>query len=227
MMDPRSWQDEFEHRLLEQNIQTAQVLGAAVAMRDHGTGEHNFRVALYAGALGEALGFESATMRALLAGAFLHDIGKIAIPDRILLKAGRLSAEAVEKMHQHCELGAQLLEELPAFQSAIAVVRYHHERYDGSGYPKGLAGEEIPKIARAFSIVDVFDALISERPYKPAFQLEEVVKLLGAGIGRHFDPHFVPPFLELLPAIYLKFGQLSETSLKPHMAELRLRHFGV
>jgi putative nucleotidyltransferase with HDIG domain len=117
---------EFERRLLEQNIQTAQVLGTAITMRDHGTGAHNLRVALYAGALGEELGFDQGTLRNLIAGAFLHDIGKIAIPDRILLKAGKLSDDEAQVMREHCGYGAQLIEELPAFRGAIPVVRHHH-----------------------------------------------------------------------------------------------------
>jgi len=217
---------EFEHRLLEQNIQMAQVLGTAVTMRDDGTGKHNLRVALYAGALGEELGFDQETMRDLIAGAFLHDIGKIAIPDRILLKPGKLSDNEAQVMREHCGYGAQLIEELSAFHGAIPVIRHHHERYDGSGYPARLMGEKIPVIARAFSIVDVFDALMSDRPYKRAFPWEETVTIIDAAKGSHFDPDFTSTFLRLAPTVYEKFGSLSEEGLKPHVAELRIRHFG-
>jgi putative nucleotidyltransferase with HDIG domain len=220
-------QIDFQRRLLEQNIRTAQVLGTAIALRDHGTGAHNLRVALYAGALGEAIGLAPETLRDLLGGALLHDIGKIAVPDRILLKAGKLSAKERQVMRRHSEFGAQLLDELPAFHGAIAVVRHHHERYDGNGYPDGLAGEEIPVIARTFAIVDVFDALVSERPYKRALQLPEALKLLEAAVGAHFDPRFAMQFFRLFPGIFVQFGERSEDELKPHLAELRLRHFGV
>jgi len=220
-------QDEFERRLLEQNIHTAQVLGTAIAMRDHGTGAHNHRVALYAGALGEAVGLDPQSMRDLIAGAFLHDIGKIAIPDGVLLKAGALSAEERTVMQGHSVLGAQLLDELPAFRGAIPVVRHHHERYDGSGYPDHLAGADIPMTARAFAVVDVFDALVSARPYKQAFSLEKALEDLEAAVGTHFDPGFAAPFIRLAPLSYRQFASLSEDVLKPYVAELRQRHFGV
>jgi len=218
---------EFEHRLLEQNIQTAQVLGTAVTLRDHHTGAHNHRVALYAGALGEELGFDQGTLRDLIAGAFLHDIGKIAIPDRILLKDGKLSDDEAQVMREHCGYGAQLVEELPAFRGAISVILRHHERYDGNGYPGRLMGEQIPVIARAFSIVDVFDALMSDRPYKKAFSWEETVTIIEAATGSHFDPDFTSMFLRLALTVYQRFGSLSEKELKPHVADLRIRHFGV
>lgn len=218
---------QFERRLLEQNIQTAEVLGTAVTMRDHGTGAHNLRVTLYAGALGEELGLDQAILRDLIAGAFLHDIGKIAIPDPILLKPGKLTDDETRVMQGHCGYGAQLIEELPAFHGAVPVIRHHHERYDGSGYPNRLAGEQIPVIARVFAIIDVFDALVSDRPYKRAFPWEEAVKVIEAGAGTHFDPGFTPSFLRLAPAIHRTFGSLSEEGLKPRVAELRLRHFGV
>lgn len=185
------------------------MLGTAITMRDHDTGAHNLRVALYAGALGEELGFDQGTLRDLIAGAFLHDIGKIAIPDRILLKAGKLSDDEAHVMREHCAYGAQLIEELPAFRGAVSVVRHHHERYDGTGYPDQLAGERIPVIARAFAIIDVFDALMSDRPYKRAFPWEEMVTIIDAATGTHFDPGFTSPFLRLAPTVYQMFGSLS------------------
>jgi len=217
---------EIERRLLEQNIQTAAVLGTAMTLRDHDTGAHNLRVALYAGAFGEQLGFDQATLRNLTGGAFLHDIGKIAIPDRILLKAGTLTDDEARAMQEHCAYGARVLAELPAFHGVIPVVRHHHERYDGGGYPDGLAGEQIPIIARAFAIVDVFDALVSVRPYKPAYPWEEAVASIAAERGTHFDPDLVPPFLRLVPLLYQQLGSLSEEELKIHAADLRRRHFG-
>lgn len=219
-------QAKFQRLLLEQNIQTAMVLGTAIAMRDHGTGAHNHRVALYTCALGEALGFELETQRNLVAGAFLHDIGKIAIPDRILLKEGKLTVEEMREMRRHSEFGAQLLGELPAFHGAIPVVRHHHERYDGSGYPDGLAAEQIPMIARVFSIVDVFDALVSERPYKHGYSMQQAIKYLEEATGSHFDPRFAPLSFRLLPNVFQRFGALSEEELKPHIVAIISRHFG-
>ena len=224
---PEAIRLEFERRLLEQNILTAEVLGAAVTMRDHGTGAHNFRVALYAGTLGEYLGLDQETLRHLIAGAFLHDIGKIAISDRILLKAGKLTEQEVAVMREHCRYGAQLIKDLPAFRGAVSVVRHHHERYDGNGYPDRLAGEQIPLIARAFAIIDVFDALVSDRPYKQAYPCEEAMRIIDAATGTHFDPGFTSPFLRLAPVMHRTFAGLSDNGLKPHVAELRLRHFGI
>lgn len=218
---------ELDRRLLEQNIQTAQVLGSAIAMRDHDTGEHNLRVALYAGALGEALGLDQQILRDLIAGAFLHDIGKIAIPDSVLLKPGLLSAEEQKVMRRHCELGAQLLEQLPAFHNAIPVVRHHHERFDGTGYPDALAGNGIPLIARAFAITDVFDALTSVRPYKRGFEADKALQIMEAELGKHFDPPLGRTFLGLAPQLFRQFGGQSEEALAPMLAALRMRHFGV
>jgi HD-GYP domain-containing protein (c-di-GMP phosphodiesterase class II) len=166
-------------------------------------------------------------LRDLIAGAFLHDIGKIAIPDQILLKAGKLSDDEAQVMREHCAYGTRLIEELPAFRGAIPVIRHHHERYDGSGYPGRLAGGKIPAIARAFTIVDVFDALVSDRPYKRAFPWEEALAIIEAAMGTHFDPGFTSPFLRLAPMVYQKFGSLSEEELKFHVVDLRLRHFGI
>lgn len=223
---PPSWRRELERALLEQNIQIAQVLGNAIAMRDHDTGSHNLRVALYAGLLGDALGFERPLVRDLLVGAFLHDLGKIAIPDRVLLKNGALNAEEWAIMRGHCEIGARLLGQLPAFQHAVPVVLHHHERFDGTGYPDRLAGDDIPLIARAFAVVDVFDALVSVRPYKRAATLDDALDHLEAGRGGHFDPDLASVFIRLAPRLYHMFGHLSEGELIPYLDNLRLRLFG-
>ncbi|WP_109117757.1 HD domain-containing phosphohydrolase [Azospirillum sp. TSO22-1] len=219
-------QRAFERALLEQNIQIAQVLGKAIAMRDHDTGDHNLRVALYAGLLGDAIGLDPQPVRDLMVGAYLHDLGKIAIPDRILLKAGPLSSAEWEVIRRHCDLGAQLLGQMPAFHYAIPVVRHHHERYDGTGYPDRLTGEDIPLIARAFAVVDVFDALVSVRPYKRAMAFEDALDCLEAGKGTHFDPTLAAAFIRLAPHLYHTFGNLSEDELAPYLDNLRLRLFG-
>lgn len=217
---------ELERRLLEHNIQTAQVLGNAVALRDSDTGAHNFRVALYAGRLGEAADLDQQAMRDLIAGAFLHDLGKIAIPDAVLLKPGPLSDEERRVMCRHSDIGAQLLSELPAFRGAIDVVRHHHERFDGTGYPDGLMGTDIPLVARAFSIVDVFDALMSDRPYKRPFDLQRALEEIATGSGTHFDPDFTAHFLRLAPEAWQVLSGLDDDGLRRHVAVMRRRHFG-
>ncbi len=225
-MPEHTRQPAFERMLLEQNIQIAQVLGNAIAMRDHDTGAHNLRVALYSGLFGQALDLDPQLIRDLVVGAFLHDLGKIAIPDRVLLKAGSLTDEEWEIMRRHCELGERLLGQLPTFHSAIPVIRHHHERYDGTGYPDRLAGNDIPLIARAFAVVDVFDALVSVRPYKQAMPLDKALGILEAGKGTHFDPNLVSVFIMLGPHFQHTFGSLQEEELLSCVASFRQGLFG-
>ncbi len=220
-------ENKFERRLLEHNIQTAQVLGTAVEMRDYGTEAHCLRVALYAGTLGEKMDIDTPTMRALLAGAFLHDVGKIGIPDSVLLKNGKLTPGEFDVMRRHSVLGANLLAELPSFHDALPIVRHHHERYDGTGYPDGLRGEDIPIIARAFTVVDVFDALVSPRPYKSAMALPDALKNLEQNIGSQLDPYFTPLFIINISPLYQVFEGRSVDELKRLTLEMRRRHFGI
>lgn len=139
----------------------------------------------------------------------LHDIGKVAIPDSILLKPGRLTTEEYETMKRHVEFGVFALRkelpenvEVPAFiRTALEIVGFHHEKYDGTGYPNHLKGDEIPLPGRIMAIIDVFDALINERVYKKAFTREESVKIIEEGIGTHFDPHIATGFLEIIDEI--------------------------
>ena len=136
----------------------------------------------------------------------LHDIGKVAIPDNILLKPGKLTFEEFEEMKKHVEFGVFALKkelsmekEIPSFiQTAIEIVGYHHEKYNGTGYPNGLKGEDIPLPGRLMAIIDVFDALVNERVYKKAFSLEESLQIIKDGIGQHFDPDIAHGFLEII-----------------------------
>ncbi len=203
------------------------MLGHAVAMRDHDTSAHNVRVALYAGHLGEALCLDRPMIQSLMKGAFLHDVGKIGIPDRILLKEERLTAEEFAIMRRHSELGAQLLADLAWFTDALPVVRHHHERLDGAGYPDGLMGDAIPLAARAFAIVDVFDALVSARPYKTAFPLSTALEMLEAGIGSQFDPQVASTFIPMIRPYYEQFANRPAEGIGPQLEGLRRRHFGV
>lgn len=218
--------DDFAQHLLEQNIRTAQMLGHAVALRDHDTSAHNMRVALYAGGLGEALGFDRPMIRGMMKGAFLHDIGKIGIPDGILLKPGPLAEEEVAVMRRHPLLGAELLEDLPWFADALPVVRHHHERFDGGGYPDRLKGEAASPLARAFAIVDVFDALVSVRPYKRAFPVAEALSLIAAGGGTQFDASLVDTFMRIIPSMYERVADQPPRVVQPFLESLRRRHFG-
>ena len=133
----------------------------------------------------------------------MHDIGKIAIPDAVLLKPGKLDADEWQEMQRHVEYGADIIgdHDSPLLNMAKEIALYHHEKWDGSGYPHGIKGEEIPLTARIVTIADVFDALTSERPYKQAWPIEKATQLLEDEAGIHFDPKLVPEFIKCLPKI--------------------------
>lgn len=213
--------------LLETNIHTAQMIGHAVALRDHDTGSHNFRVAYYACRLGEALGLDHGHMQALMKGAFLHDIGKIGIPDAILLSPRPLSEKEFGIMRRHVDLGVELVRGISWFYDALDVIHHHHERFDGSGYPDGLRGMAIPLHARIFTVVDVFDALTSERPYKPAFSYSEAVQFLQDQSGAFFDPDIIRTFLPLSKGLYDEVCQLDTDEVRARLEDRRRDYFGV
>jgi response regulator RpfG family c-di-GMP phosphodiesterase len=176
-------------------------LGLALEMRDLETAGHTQHVVQYATALGEAFGLNNLQLEALRQGAYLHDLGKLGVPDGILLKPGKLNPEEWKMMKTHVERGYHLASQIPGLaQGALNVIRYHHERFDGSGYPEGLKGEDIPLEARVFAICDVYDALVSIRPYKRAWTHEEALAQLRMDSGKHFDPSVVDAFIETLGA---------------------------
>ncbi|WP_434513269.1 HD-GYP domain-containing protein [Dechloromonas sp. ARDL1] len=211
--------------ILRGNVETAAVLGAAIAKRDSDTGEHNYRVTLYAVALAERLGLERGQIRNLILGAFLHDVGKIGISDAILLKPGRLDDAEFSAMKQHVGLGLDIIANSHWLAAAGEVIGNHHEKFDGSGYPRGLRGEEIPLNARIFAIVDVFDALMSERPYKAPMSLEDALDILREGCGSHFDATFVDVFADMAEGIHRDVRGLSEAALSQMLADQIPRYF--
>lgn len=180
--------------VLQGNIELLEVMGEAIARRDADTHIHNYRVTLYAVKLAEALDYPKEKMPAFIAGSFLHDVGKIGVSDAILLKPGKLTDEEFEMMKMHVSVGEQILARANWLADARDIPMYHHEKYDGSGYLRGLKGEEIPLAARIFAVVDVFDALTASRPYKEAMSLAEAQKVIVAGSGKHFDPKIVSVF---------------------------------
>jgi putative nucleotidyltransferase with HDIG domain len=188
--------------LLQANIDTAQVLGSAIAKRDGETAEHNFRVTLIAVRVAESFGLDDASIRNLIKGAFVHDVGKIAISDTILLKPGRLTYEEFEVMKTHVREGVEIVERSNWLNEAVSVVRDHHEKFDGSGYLQGLKGDDIPVPARIFAIADVFDALTSRRPYKEPLSFEKTMAVLEEGRGSHFDPDVLDAFVPIAPTLY-------------------------
>lgn len=211
--------------ILRGNVETAAVLGTAIAKRDSDTGEHNYRVTLYAVALAERLGLGRGQIRNLILGAFLHDVGKIGIPDAILLKPGRLDDAEFAAMKQHVELGLDIIAGSHWLAAAGEVIGNHHEKYDGSGYPRGLRGEDIPLNARIFAIVDVFDALMSERPYKAPMTLEKALGILRDERGKHFDAAVVDVFTVMAEGIHRQVRGLSEAALSQMLADQLPRYF--
>jgi putative two-component system response regulator len=174
------------------------LIGLVLEYRDFETKGHTERVTRLALALGKALGLGEPQLDHLRWGACLHDIGKIAISDRILLKPGPLSAEEFALVKRHVLIGESMLRQMDFLpQPVIDIVRHHHERWDGCGYPEGLAGEHIPYLARLFSVADVYDALVSTRPYKPAWTHFEAQRELLRQKGKQFDPRLVDAFLTL------------------------------
>ncbi len=203
----------FSGDLLRTNIELIEVLGSAVAKRDSDTNAHNYRVTIYAVRLAEALGLEKADIRRLIAGAFLHDVGKIGISDTILLKPGKLTEEEFEIMKTHVRLGVDILAKSEWLQSAREVVEFHHEKYDGNGYLHGLKGEDIPLNARIFAIVDVFDALTSKRPYKDPMPFDKAMAIITAERGRHFDPSVVDAFAEIARDLHKQVCAISDDAI--------------
>jgi CHASE2 domain-containing sensor protein len=174
-------------------------LARAAEWRDEDTGEHVERIGLLSERLALAAGWSAIEAETLRWAAVLHDVGKIGVPDRVLLKPGRLDPDEWEIMKTHAEIGASMLSGSgsPLVQLGEEIARTHHERWDGSGYPRGLRGEEIPVAGRIVAICDVFDALRSRRPYKPAWTLDEALAEIAAQRGRHFDPALVDLFVPL------------------------------
>jgi putative nucleotidyltransferase with HDIG domain len=172
----------------------------ALDLRDHETAGHAVRVTHLAEALGRRSGLDEERLMYLRWGALLHDIGKIGIPDAVLNKPGRLNDEEWAMMRRHPEVAGELLRPISFLAPALDVPTCHHERWDGSGYPSGLAGEAIPRAARIFAVVDVWDALLSDRPYRPAWTRDAARAHLEREAGRLFDPAVVSAFLAMIEA---------------------------
>ena len=197
-------------------------LGYAAEYRDTDTGDHIVRMSRYCEALARAIGMNDEDCELVLATTPLHDVGKIAIPDSILLKPGALTPEEFNVMRTHTSIGAEILSGGTSsfLKMAEMVALTHHERWDGKGYPRGLKGEEIPLVGRICAICDVFDALTSERPYKKAWTFEAALKEIKRMGGLHFDPQLCSTFLQLVP----DFKAISrDVNMPPHRHSRRER----
>jgi putative nucleotidyltransferase with HDIG domain len=176
---------------------TLEALGNALDLKDAETEGHSKRVTAFTIAMARAMGLSADQIRVIARGAFLHDIGKMAIPDAILRKPGALDQEEIAIMREHCYRGYQILRRIPFLSEAAEIVYSHQEKYDGSGYPRGLKGDQIPLGARIFSVADTLDAMTSNRPYRAAQPFSAARDEIQRWSGRQFDPQVVATFMQM------------------------------
>jgi len=198
--------------LNDTQLEVVRRLGCAAEYKDNETGLHVIRMSWYAKFLAEEINANEAWTDVLFTAAPMHDIGKIAIPDAVLLKPGKLDEAEWAIMQKHVEYGVDILgtDDSELLSMAREIALYHHEKYDGSGCPNGTVGENIPLSARIVAIADVFDALTSERPYKKAWTVEKTIGLLEEEAGNHFDPKLIPAFVNCMPRIRLIMNEYSD-----------------
>jgi ribonuclease P protein subunit RPR2 len=189
---------------------TVRALSNAVEARDAYTGKHAERVTAYGMEIVSAVGLDLATEPELEFGFLLHDIGKVAIPDAILYKPAKLTEKERALMSQHPVIGAQIVRGIEFLAEAVKVVRSHHERWDGNGYPDGLVGDEIPLAARVFTVADVLDALTTDRPYRPASSLSAARAMIEEESGTHFDPVVIEAFRSIDDATFQRIAAEAE-----------------
>lgn len=190
--------NESRRELLDTYDKTIEGWAMALDLRDHETEGHSRRVTQLAFRLGKKLGLSRPELEALYRGGLLHDIGKIAVPDSILLKQGKLTAAETKLIQQHPLHAKNFMEKIEFLKPAMDVPYAHHEKWDGSGYPHGLKGEAIPLLARVFAVADVWDAITTDRPYRKAMSFSEALDVMHEGKGKHFDPKIVDAFIQML-----------------------------
>ena len=213
---------ELEHT----RLQVIHRLGRAAEYRDNETGMHVIRMSHYAYAVARAAGLDAESAELLLNAAPMHDVGKIGVPDSILIKTAKLTPDEWAVMRRHCEYGASIIGDYPhpLFQASRSIAMTHHEKWNGEGYPHGLAGEEIPLMGRIVALADVFDALTSVRPYKDAWSVEASLDWIKAQRGEHFDPELVDIFFSILPSI-LDFKEKYAEDKGPMLADFDASKF--
>ncbi|SPF33756.1 Response regulator receiver modulated metal dependent phosphohydrolase [Candidatus Sulfotelmatobacter kueseliae] len=181
---------------------TLEALGDALDLKDAETEGHSKRVTTFTIAIAKAMGLPQEHIPMIARGAFLHDIGKMAIPDAILRKPGKLTPEEIATMREHCYKGYQIVKKIPFLADACDIIYSHQERFDGTGYPRGLKGDEIPLGARIFSVADTLDAIMSDRPYRSAQSLQAARAEIKRCAGTQFDPEVVAAFLEMPDSVW-------------------------
>lgn len=218
------WLHRAVSTITHDNIDLLSVLGKLTELRSGETAGHNLRVTLSTLFFAETLKLPPDEIVRTVKGALLHDVGKLAVPDRILGSPARLTPDERTEMAKHVHYGLEIIAQSQVLRDAAPVVGAHHERYDGTGYPSGLKGEAIPREARLFALVDVFDALTSSRVYKPAYGIEEALATMAAGRGSHFDPALFDRFAELAPDFAQRLPQ-DESALAMLLMDRILPYF--
>ncbi len=217
--------EQVSRTLLNANIGMLEVLGSAIAKRDSDTSAHNYRVTIYSIHIGQALGLPDKSLRSLIKGAFLHDIGKIAISDAILLKPGGLDDREYEIIKTHVLHGSEIIKAYSWLSDAHEVVLHHHEKFNGNGYPDGLRSDQIPLNARIFAVADVFDALTSKRPYKEPYPLDYALKMMRNDVGSHFDPEIFDLFSNDAQTLHETVAGFSDIELENSLHTIMQDYF--
>jgi len=221
VLENRTYQSDLEHLVAERTQQlsialqdleqsydyTLEALGGALDAKDAETEGHCQRVTAFTITMARSMGVDKNLLRHIARGAFLHDIGKMGIPDNILTKPGPLTPEERDIMRRHCEIGYQMLERIPFLKEAAEIVLSHQECYDGSGYPRRLKGEQIPLGARIFAVADTLDAMISDRPYRKAMPISAAREEIQRYSGRQFDPRVVQVFMSQPDRVWLSLHE--------------------
>lgn len=198
LLNERASLEVAHEKLLSAYDATIEGWSHAMDLRDKETEGHTLRVTELSEKLGRIMGIEEEELTFMRRGALLHDIGKLGVPDSILLKPAKLTDEEWLVMRQHPQYAFDMIQPIEYLRPALDIPFCHHEKWDGTGYPRGLKGEEIPLVARIFAIVDVWDALTSDRPYRPAWEKERVLAHIKEESGKHFDPYVVEQFIKMM-----------------------------
>lgn len=223
----KDYQKNLERKVMDQTQElvksysgTLEAMILALDLREHETGYHSYRVTAYAINLGRHMRLSEEELSIIAKGALLHDIGKIGVPDQILLKPDKLTEEEWELMRKHPEFGYELLKKIEFLEKSAQIVRTHHERYDGQGYPSGLAGEDIPLGSRIFSVVDALDAMTSQRTYRDAIPFEEAVQKVAEAAGTQFDPKVVEVFMQIPIEEWMSIKKRAASASSGYLQEL-------